>query len=34
MNIRKELERIIDTKGLTDDQLRRLWRQWTRRKPA
>jgi hypothetical protein len=34
MNIRKELERIIDTKGLTDEQLWRLWRQWTRRKPA
>lgn len=31
MNIRKELEKIIDTKGLTDEQLRRLWRQWQKK---
>lgn len=32
MDIRKELERIIDTRKLTDDEVLRLWHQLHGRK--
>jgi hypothetical protein len=31
MDIRRLLERIIDTRGLTDSQLAKLWIEWNRK---
>lgn len=28
MDIRRELDKIIDTRKLTDQQVVRLWKQW------
>lgn len=32
MEIRKKLERIIDTRGLTDKQVYTLWQKWLKGK--
>jgi hypothetical protein len=34
MDIRRELDKVIDTKGLTEEQLWKLWRQWKKKKSA
>jgi hypothetical protein len=28
MDIRKQLEKVIDTKGLSDSKLMELWEEW------
>lgn len=32
MDVRKQLEKFIDTKGLTDEQIKTLWENWQRDK--